>query len=502
MNANDHLSVSGLTKRYGGAAALDDVDITIRRGEIHGLVGENGAGKSTLCKIIAGAVLKDAGEIVVNGRAVAYRSPTDAIADGVTLIAQEVALVPDLDVLANVFLGNESTAAGVLRNRDLRRRYAVLNERLRFDIPARALVRELPFGDQQKVEILRALARESELIILDEPTASLGPADAEILFAALKSLRDHGTTIIYISHHLDEVLRLADRVTVMRDGRVVRTAATNEEDEQSLILGMLGRPLDSVFPDRKSVATTGTPALSVRGLTAGGRFTGIDLDVYPGEVVGVAGLVGAGRSEVARAIFGADRFDSGRVLIDGEEVRLRTPRAAARRGIAMVPESRRDQGLILPLPTYENLALVGLDAFSTAGVVRSKKLRRAGDATIAKLDIRAKNPRAAVGLLSGGNQQKVLFGKWLMTPPRVLIVDEPTRGVDVGAKRAIYELIADLAGSGVAVLLISSELEEVIGLSHRVLVMRRGKIAASLESGQITESAIMTAAFSHDDTPA
>lgn len=500
MNEADHVTVTGVAKRYGGAAALDDVNVSIRRGEIHGLVGENGAGKSTLCKIIAGAVGRDEGKILVNGRPVAYRSPSDAIADGVTLIAQEVALVPALDVLANVFLGNESTVVGVLSNRDLRRRYDLLNERLQFDIPVHALVRDLPFGDQQKVEILRALARDSELIILDEPTASLGAADTEVLLTALRSLRDRGTTIVYISHHLDEVLRLADRVTVMRDGRVVRTGAAQEEDEQSLILGMLGRPLDSVFPERKPVATTGTAALSVRGLTTASRFADVAFDVHPGEVLGVAGLVGAGRSEMARAIFGADRFDSGEVLIDGKPVRVRNPRAAARHGIGMVPESRRDQGLILTLPTYENLALVVLDAFSALGVVRDRLLRRAGDDTISKLDIRATNPRATVGLLSGGNQQKVLFGKWLMRTPRILIIDEPTRGVDVGAKRAIYELITGLAASGVAILLISSELEEIIGLAHRVIVMSRGTVTASLDLDQISESAIMTAAFSRDET--
>lgn len=496
----DHVVVTHLVKRYGGALAVNVDEFTIRKGEIHGLVGENGAGKSTLCKIIAGVVTRDSGEVLVNGREVDYRSPKDALADGVTLIAQEVALVPKQSVLSNVFLGNESSRFGTVSKSDQLKRYAGLDKRVGFGIPPEIRVERLSFGDQQKVEILRAIARETDLLILDEPTASLGQNEAELLFRALRGLRDAGTTIVFISHHLKDVIALCDTVTILRDGRVVRTAPAADETEQTLIQGMLGRPMNTVFPEKRITADTAAAAaaLSVRGLSRKGVFSDVSFDVHPGEIVGLAGLVGAGRSEVARALFGADALDSGEVRLDGRAVRFRSPKAALRGGLAMVPESRRDQGLVLGLSVQANLTLVRMRDAAFLGVLSNKKLRDTSERMIEMLDIRAKSLRGPVGNLSGGNQQKVLFGKWLVNPPRVLIADEPTRGVDVGAKRAIYQLIADLAAQGLAVLLISSELEEILGLSHRVLVMRRGRLSASLRGDEISEMAIMTAAFSPD----
>ncbi|MFB8387671.1 sugar ABC transporter ATP-binding protein [Microbacterium sp. NPDC055910] len=498
----DIVSLTGVTKRFGGQAALADVDIAFRPGEIHALVGENGAGKSTLCSIIAGALAPDDGDIAVDGARVVFNTPAAALAAGISLIAQEVALVPALTVRENVFLGQEPHLGGVLRGTELDRRYAELDDRIGFGIPPRARVGSLPFSSQQKVEILRALARESRVIILDEPTAALGPSDAALLFDAMRDLRAHGATIVFISHHLEEVLAISDRVTVLRDGRIVRTATTADETRESLIQSMLGRPLTSVFPAKQIVMTAAAPALSVTGLSRSGVFDDIDLEVRPGEIVGLAGLVGAGRSEVARAVFGADPVDSGEVVVHGRPGRPRSPRRATSLGIAMVPESRRDQGLVLSLPVEENLTMATIERDQVAGIVRTRKVARAAAEMVRRLDIRLKKQGVSVARLSGGNQQKVLFGKWLMTGPRILIVDEPTRGVDVGAKQAIYQLIVDLAASGVAVLLISSEMEEVIGLSHRIVVMSRGRITARLESDQMTEAAIMGAAFAREEDSA
>ncbi|MDL9978671.1 sugar ABC transporter ATP-binding protein [Microbacterium candidum] len=497
MDTPHIIRLTGVTKRFGGQAAVSDVDLAFRRGEIHALVGENGAGKSTLCSIIAGAQSADEGELVVDGRTVSFDTPAAALAAGISLIAQEVALVPALTVRENVFLGREPNVAGVLTTKELERRYAQLDARIGFGIPSRARVGSLPFSSQQKVEILRALARESRVIILDEPTAALGPGDAALLFDALEELRADGATIVFISHHLDEVLAISDRVTILRDGRVVRTADTADETHASLIAGMLGRPLTSVFPP-KAPAGAGEPILSVRGLTRRGAFEDVSFDLHPGEILGVAGLVGAGRSEVARAIFGADPVDRGEILLRGRRIRARSPRHAKTLGLAMVPESRRNQGLVLALPVDDNLTMATMDRDQVAGIVRTRKVAKAATDMVRRLDIRLKKPGVAVERLSGGNQQKVLFGKWLMTDPKVLIVDEPTRGVDVGAKKSIYELIADLASNGVAVLLISSELEEILGLAHRVVVMNRGRVSAQLEGDDLTERSIMSAAFASE----
>jgi ABC-type sugar transport system ATPase subunit len=494
--AVDLVEVRGLTKRYGGAVALSEVDWSVSRGEIHGLVGENGAGKSTLCKIIAGATNSDAGDIAVGGRVVSYASPKDALRDGIALIAQEVALAPSRSVVENVFLGNESKRLGIVQSKKMLRRYGELNALVRFNIPARTKVRDLRFSDQQKVEILRAVARDSELLILDEPTASLGPQETELLFKALRQLRDKGTTIVLISHHLKDVLTVCDRVTVLRDGKIVQTTEAEKETEASLIRAMLGRPLSALFPEKRIAQVRDRhPALAVEGLTRGTAFTDVSFQLRKGEILGLAGLVGAGRSEVARAIIGADPLDSGLVRLDGNVRRISSPRAAVRAGISMIPESRRDQGLLLGQSIESNLTLPSVRDYARAGLVSNGLVRKAGREMIERLDIRAKNLRGPVKQLSGGNQQKVVYGKWLLTNPSVIIADEPTRGVDVGAKRALYDLLAQLADEGVGVLLISSEMDEIIGLSHRVIVMRQGRVNGELSGDQITEEAIMTCAF-------
>jgi len=489
-----HVELRGLAKRYGGVQALAGIDLAIARGTIHGLVGENGAGKSTLGKVITGVVAADAGEILVDGRAVTYRSPRDALASGMTIIAQELALLPARTVIDNVFLGIEPRRASVVDRRRLRREYAELCEHAGFALPGRALVGSLRTADQQKVEILRALARRAELIVMDEPTAALTADEAARLFADMRALRERGTTIVYVSHFLDEVLDLADAVTIMRDGRVVRTERAERETPQSLILGMLGRELDVVHPPKRPPAGDAPVVLRAEGISRGRAVRDVSLSVHAGEIVGLAGLIGSGRSELARAIFGADRRDGGRVLVDGRDVTPRSPRAAIRGGIAMLPESRKEQGLLMMRSGVENMTLAHLDDVS--GPVVSGARQRAAAARLgATVQLVSGRERSPVATLSGGNQQKVLFAKWLFEPPRVLIADEPTRGVDVGTKRAIYDLICALAADGMAVLLISSELEEVLGLAHRVLVMRGGRIAGEFAGDEANEENVMGAAF-------
>jgi simple sugar transport system ATP-binding protein/ribose transport system ATP-binding protein len=488
-----HVEVRGLSKRFGGVQALREVDLEIARGSIHGLVGENGAGKSTLGKVLAGIHRPDDGELVVEGRAVAYRSPRDALADGITMIAQEPTLVPHRSVQENVFLGLEPPV--VLDERRVSRRFAALVREAGIELPGRRLVRTLRVADQQKVEILRAIARDARLVVMDEPTSALTTDEAERLFELIRRLRDRGVTVIYVSHFLPEVLSLADHVTVLRDGRVVRTAAAKDETPERLVAAMLGRALDLAFPDKRPVADDAPVVLSVRGLSSAPTVHDVSFEVRAGEIVGLAGLIGSGRSEVARAIFGADRATGGSVEVDGRALDARSPRAAIKRGVVMLPEDRKRQGLLMLRSIVDNVTLPHLSDVATGGVLSTRRERRRTSALIASLDVRTRSNAAAVSTLSGGNQQKVLFAKWLFRTPRVFIADEPTRGVDVGAKRAIYELIQSLAERGIAVLLISSEHEEVLGLAHRVLVMRAGRIVAEFDEAGMSEDAVLHAAF-------
>ena len=493
-----HVGVEGLTKRFGGVHALRGIDLEIMRGSIHALVGENGAGKSTLAKILAGVYRPEEGTIVVNGRAVDYRSPRDALADGITIIAQEPTVVPHRSVQENVFLGVEGGRAGILDRRRTARRFAQLVERTGIELPGRALPRTLTVADQQKVEILRAIARDADLFIMDEPTSALTADESERLFELIRALQARGATIVYVSHFLQEVLSLADTVTVLRDGSLVRTAPAAEESPERLVSGMLGRTLDLTFPDKKPPPADAPVVLSVRGLSRPTAVVDVSLDIRAGEILGLAGLIGSGRSEVARAIFGADRATAGTIELDGRPIRPRSPRAGVRQGIVMLPEDRKRQGLLMLRSLIENVTLPHLDDVSHGGVIQRRSEAARTSRVIESLDVRRRSNRVPVSTLSGGNQQKVLFARWLFDRPRVFIADEPTRGVDVGAKRAIYELIQSLAADGIAVLLISSEHEEVLGLAHRVLVMRGGRVVAELDERTMSEDAVLRAAFATD----
>ena len=496
------LELHGIGKRFGGVQALTSIDLTIEPGTIHALVGENGAGKSTLGKIIAGVHRPDQGEIRVDGQRVDYRSPRSALRRGVTVITQEGALVPHRSVLENVFLGIESTTAGFIRRRSIRRRYSNLLEEVQIDLSPAVLVSSLSLSDRKKVEVLRAVARGARTVVMDEPTAASTTEEAEQLFRIVRLLHERGTTVIYVSHFLAEVLKLSDTVTVLRDGKVVRTSVSADESPASLVSAMLGRAIELTFPEKSEPVAEAPIMLSVRNLRRPPAVEDVSFDIRSGEILGLAGLIGSGRSELARAVFGADRRERGDLHLHGKPLRLRWPRNAISNGLVLLPEDRKQQGLLMKRSIADNITLPYMHALSHMGFVSEWRVRRFAQISMARVDVRATGPRARVSTLSGGNQQKVLFARWLFHPPRVFIADEPTRGVDVGAKRAIYELITSLAADGAAVLLISSEYEEVLGLAHRVLVMREGRFVAELVGDEMNEDALLHAAFGTSDTGA
>ena len=498
-----HVELRDISKSFGGTHALEGVSLAIGHGSIHALVGENGAGKSTLGKIISGVHSPDHGQLLLAGEPVRFRSPRDAISRGVILIAQELATVPSLTVAENVFLGVEPRQAGFQNRRELRRRYTGLAASVGFELDGDANVGRLRTADQQKVEILRALCRNAQLIVMDEPTAALSRPDAEALHLVVRQLARSGTTVVLVSHFLNEVLELADEVTILRDGRLVQTVPAAGQTEDSLLSAMLGRPLDAAFPPRRLVPADAPVLLSVRELTAPG-VNDVSFDLRAGEILGLAGLVGAGRTELARAVYRANRVRAGTVSVMGAAGPASaggmisvtgTPRTAMRAGLAMIPESRKEQGLLPGRSVVENVTLSSLAQISRAGIVRPRPERRAVRDMLTKVDVRGGGQAVAASALSGGNQQKLLFARSLLRDPLVLIADEPTRGVDVGAKRAIYELLASLTGRGLGVLLISSDVEEILGLAHRVLVMRAGQMAAEFTGDAATEAAILGAAF-------
>ena len=489
-----HVELADVSKHFGAVRALDAVSLTVACGSIHALVGENGAGKSTLGRIVAGVLAPDAGRVLLDGEEVTLRSPREALDRGVAAIAQELNVVPQLTVAQNVLLGAEPRSAGFVARRALRRRYEQLAATAGFALPATALAGRLRPAEQQKVEILRALSRDAELIVMDEPTASLNREETRQLHEIVRALARAGRTVLLVSHFLREVLALADVVTVLRDGHVVRTSPAAEETEDSLIRAMLGKPLTAAFPSKREPPADAPAALTVRDLRAPG-VEGVSFSVRAGEIVALAGLVGAGRTELARAVFGAQRPTAGVIELSAGRRLSGGPRARLRAGLAMIPESRKQDGLLLGRSVTENVTLSSLESVSRLGFVRRGAERRRAREILDRSGVRGGSYGAPVSSLSGGNQQKVLFARMLLCGPQVLVADEPTRGVDVGAKRAIYDLLVALAEGGLGVLLISSELEEVLGLAHRVLVMRTGRIVGELSGEQMTESAVLAAAF-------
>lgn len=510
-----HVELRGISKQFGSTQAVDSADIAIRRGCIHALVGENGAGKSTVGRIISGVHTADRGSMVVNGRPCRFRSPRQAFAEGITAIAQELALVEDRSVSDNVFLGVESTRWGFIARNGTRRRFQALVERTDITADPAAMVHRLSVADQQRVEILRAAARRAEFVIMDEPSARLSAKERSQLHHLMRSLRDQQITVLFISHFLDEVLELADAVTVMRDGRVVRTSEPSSETADSLVEAMIGREFAGSFPPKPPrPVPTSRPILRVRGLwspalaaTAPGGAesvaakqdpasdAGLDLDLLAGEIVGIAGLVGSGRTEFVRAVYGADTSSAGLVEVEGLPAGGSGPRRAISLGLGLIPESRKDQGLVMDGTLRYNVSLPHLRRITRKSLVSRGCERDLVSAAVSGAGVRGAGTEAPVRLLSGGNQQKSLFARWMTPDLKVLIADEPTRGVDVGSKRSIYDLIAASARDGLAVLLVSSELEELIGLCHRVIVMRKGRFVAEFAHPDMDEARILQHAF-------
>ncbi|MCW2855509.1 MAG: transporter related protein [Marmoricola sp.] len=489
---------TGIEKSFGGVKVLQGIDIMIKAGSIHALIGENGAGKSTLGRILAGAVRADGGTLKVSGHEVQYHSPRDAIRTGVALIAQELELVPGLTVAENIMLGHEPGTGGMISRSKLRAQAIEVIERAAFDLLPDTPVCELRVAERQQVEILRAIAREAKVIVMDEPTTALTVAEVEKLGELVRSLAHGGTAIVYVSHNLKEVLALADTITVLRSGALVKTTEGAGETESSLVEAILGRPTDVVYPALVRPPEDAPVILSAREL--GRRVqgdSGLSLELRRGEILGVAGLLGSGRSRLARLLFQDQDPGSGEVLIGGDPVGS-SPRKAYDAGLVLLPEDRRGQGLLMGRSIVENVTLPHLRQLSRGGFVSTKQCSTATARLINQLNVVTASPRAAVESLSGGNQQKVLFGKCLLRHPKVLILDEPTRGVDIGAKVSIYALIQKLAQEGMGVIVMSSDIEEVLGLAHRVLVMRNGEIVADLANDDLDASTVMHAAFGVD----
>jgi rhamnose transport system ATP-binding protein len=487
------LALEHAAKSFGSVRALEDGSVELRAGEAHGLVGENGAGKSTLVKVLAGVYAPDAGRLLLDGREVRLGGPADARAAGIAVIYQEPTLFPDLSVAENIFMGRQPLAAGRrIDGRELRRRVEALMGRLGVPLDPSRPARGLSIADQQIVEIAKALSFEARVIVMDEPTAALSGAEVARLFAVARALRAHGAAVLFISHRLDEVFALCQRVTVMRDGRQVFTGPLDGLTRDDLVRRMVGRELAAMYP--KQAAGRGEVALSVRRLTREGVFADVSFDVRHGEIVGLAGLVGAGRSEVARAVFGIDRRDAGEVMVEGRRLPAGSPTAAMAAGVGYVPEDRREQGLVMDLSIARNASLASLGRLRRGLLIRAADERRLAADWAARLRLRYARFSDPVAALSGGNQQKVVLAKWLARHPSVLIVDEPTRGIDVATKAEVHRLLSDLAGDGVAVLMISSELPEILGMADRVLVMHEGRLTAELSREEATEERVMFAA--------
>ena len=491
------LEMRSITKRFPGVVALDRVDFELERGEVHVLLGENGAGKSTLVKMLAGAYRPDEGEILLDGEAASISSATDAQKLGISTIYQEFNLVPQFTVAENIFLGRQPRRFGFVDRRKMREEARKLLDRMKVLVDPDALVSNLGVAQRQMVEIAKALSLNARILIMDEPTASLSGQEAERLFQIVRGLKKEEVAMIFISHHLEEVSEIGDRVTVLRDGKVVdRVPASTKHSE--LVRMMVGRSVEAQFPRRRP--ELGEVLLEVKNLSQEGVLEDVSFSLRAGEVVGVAGIVGAGRTELARAIFGADPGDAGEVWVEGRRMERGDPREAKRRGMGFVTEDRQGQGIVPPLSVAENLGLASLERNTHVGLVNRREQRKQARKIIEDLNIRTPGPEQEIRFLSGGNQQKTVIGKWLLADSKVLIMDEPTRGIDVGAKVEIYELMNELTENGAGILMISSDLPEVLGMSDRILVMSGGRITGELSVEEANGENVMELATQGSET--
>ncbi|AWB91457.1 sugar ABC transporter ATP-binding protein [Aeromicrobium chenweiae] len=487
------LQLEQVRKSFGPVVALRSGSLTVHSGSIHALVGENGAGKSTLVKIIAGLYQRDGGEFLLHGKSVDFSSTAASKDAGIAVIYQEPTLFPDLSVTENLFMGRQPLGAG--RRIDRKAMHAEarsLFKRLGVNLDPRRLAEGLSIADQQIIEIAKAISLDASVLIMDEPTAALSGVEVDRLFAVARSLRDEGRALVFISHRFEEVFALCDMVTVMRDGEYISTDPIAETTSAQIVAKMVGREVSDLFP--KTPASIGAPVLQVSNLERAGVFHDVSFEVRSGEIVALAGLVGAGRSEIARAVFGVDPYDSGTVVLGGTKVPARNPRAAIRLGMGFVPEDRRQQGLVVDASVAHNVAAVIRGKLAKLGLITRAAENRAAGPWSGRLEVKTNALSMNAATMSGGNQQKVVIAKWLATDPKLLIIDEPTRGIDVGTKSEVHRLISELAGQGMAILMISSELPEVLGMADRVLVVNEGRITADIDRADATPESVMTAA--------
>ncbi|KXF75075.1 D-ribose transporter ATP-binding protein [Paramesorhizobium deserti] len=487
------LDIRDVTKSFGPVTALKSMQLQVRRGRVHTILGENGAGKSTLMKILAGVYQPTSGSIVLDGTPYAPADPQEAARAGLTIVFQELSLCNNLTVAENILATREPATAGFINDRALVAKAAALVGELHLPVDVTQQVGDLSVAQRQLVEIAKGLSIEAKVVILDEPTSSLSDSEAEILFGIIEKLKRRGVAVIYISHRMEEIMRLSDDITVVRDGSYIATRESQDTTIEELIALMVGRDMNEIYPARDVAVPAGTPVLEVKGLSRDSEFENISFDVRAGEILGFFGLVGSGRSEVMNTLFGIKRASAGHVAIDGAAVAIASPADAIVKGIAFVTENRKEEGLVLSHSVSSNISMVGLKKFSNLfGFLRQGREREAANDEVARLAIKTASLETQAGALSGGNQQKIVLAKWLLTRPKILILDEPTRGVDVGAKFEIYKIIRKLAAEGTAILLISSELPEVIGMSDRIAVMHEGRLSATLSGTDRTPEKIMT----------
>ena len=487
------LLMKGIEKSFSGVKVLKNVDLDVVKGEVHALMGENGAGKSTLIKILTGIYPKDGGQILLNGKEVSIESRGDAADCGIAVIYQELSLIPTLTVAQNVMLGKEPSAFGILRRRKMYRDVQALIDHYDFKLRADAIVETLSIAQRQTVEVLKALSEDASLIIMDEPTASLSARETELLFDIIEQMRAKGVSVLYISHRLEEVFRLSDRLTILRDGQKVAVLKKDEIHPEEVIRMMIGKELNIASASHSLKRPDTDVVLEIRNLSRRGVFSDVSFTAHKGEILGIGGLVGSGRTEVLRCIFGADPYDSGEILFQGAPLKKIT-RSIIQKGFGLIPEDRRTQGFIPLLSVERNVASSNYDQLTRMGIVNFRNEKNLGQDAVKKLDIRPPNPLQQVGNLSGGNQQKVVLGKWLMRDLKVLLVDEATAGIDVGAKDEIYRLLEGLAYQGVVIILVSSDLQELLRISTRILVFRKGRIIREFNEGTVSQEDILKAA--------
>ena len=488
-----NIKMTGINKSFGSNQVLKDAGFELTDGEVHALMGENGAGKSTLMKILTGVYTRDDGTVLVDGEEVVYKSPQEAEKAGIVFIYQEINALFDLTVEENMFMGKEITKKfGVCDKKAMREKAKEVMDKVGVSIPVDAVMSDLSVGQQQMIEICKALMVDAKVIIMDEPTAALTESETEGLFKVINSLRKKGVSIVYISHRMEEIFALCDRITILRDGQYIDTKAIKDLTMDDVVQMMIGREIGERFPKRDS--KIGTEVLKVEGLTSGKLFHDVSFSVNAGEVLGVAGLMGAGRTEIMQAIFGNLKKDSGKIYIDGEEVTIKNPRQAIAAGIGFVTEDRKTEGLLLEKSIAENIEIANLGKVSKGGVLKKEKQEEIVNQGIEEFRVKCFGPWHECNNLSGGNQQKVVLAKWVYTDPKILILDEPTRGVDIGAKKEIYDVINKMAAKGVAVIMVSSELPEVLGMSDRIMVIREGEVRGILDGKDADQAKIMTLA--------